>query len=32
MHFGFMAARILTRIIEGTPHPQDELFSFGRAR
>jgi glycine/D-amino acid oxidase-like deaminating enzyme len=32
MTFGFMAARILTRIIEGTPHPQDELFSFGRAR
>jgi glycine/D-amino acid oxidase-like deaminating enzyme len=32
MTFGFMAARVLARIIDGTPRPEDALFSFGRTR
>jgi glycine/D-amino acid oxidase-like deaminating enzyme len=32
MTFGFMAGRILTRIINGTSRPEDELFSFARSR
>ncbi len=32
MTFSFMAAGILTRIIDGRPRPEDALFSFGRGR
>ena len=30
MTFSFLAARILTRLIEGRPHPWDDFFSFRR--
>jgi glycine/D-amino acid oxidase-like deaminating enzyme len=32
MTFGFMAGRVLARIIDGAPRPEDALFSFGRTR
>jgi glycine/D-amino acid oxidase-like deaminating enzyme len=32
MTFGFMAGRMLARIIDGTSRPEDALFSFGRGR
>jgi glycine/D-amino acid oxidase-like deaminating enzyme len=32
MTFSFLAARLLSRIIEGRPRPEDALFSFGRGR
>ena len=30
MTFSFLAARILTRLVEGRPHPRDAFFSFSR--
>ena len=32
MTFGFMAARMLARFVDGNPRPEDRLFSFGRTR
>lgn len=31
MTFAFLAAEILTRAIQGRPHPHDDLFAFARA-
>jgi glycine/D-amino acid oxidase-like deaminating enzyme len=32
MTFGFMAARMLARFVDGVSRPEDRLFSFGRTR
>jgi glycine/D-amino acid oxidase-like deaminating enzyme len=32
MTFGFMAARMLARAVDGISRPEDRLFSFGRTR
>ena len=32
MTFGFLAAQIITRMIQGKSRPEDELFRFGRLR